>query len=123
MQWIRTNRRFGAWCAFVAIALQIVLSFGHTHRIDSLRPGGLFPAAAAVHAGAEHDPAPKPAGLAAEYCAICAVIEMVASPVPLEAAGAGVPVMTVRARFAAPHTEAAWTLGHLLFQARAPPSA
>jgi hypothetical protein len=123
MQWIRTNRQFGAWCALVAVALQIVLSFGHIHSVDGVHRDGLFQAGTAVHAWAGQNPASDAAGLAAEYCTICAVIKMAASSAPPEAAGPGVPVMASGARFDARHTEAAWTLAHLLFQARAPPSA
>src|SRR5262245_56438932 len=31
MGWIRSNLRFGAWCALLALAIQLVLSFGHVH--------------------------------------------------------------------------------------------
>jgi hypothetical protein len=126
MQWLRTNRRFGGWLALVAIALQIVLSFGHAHRIDGFRPGGLFQAATAIHAQTSverADPAPKPAGLAFDYCAICIVIKMGAAAVPPEAPSSGVPVIAGRVRLASRAETAAWTLAHLLFQARAPPSA
>jgi hypothetical protein len=131
MQWVRTNRRFGAWCALMAIALQIVLSFGHAHRIEGFRgamgvPGGLLQAAAATGVRTmveQADPASKPAGLAFDYCAICAVIKMGAATVAPEAPVAGVPVMAGGMRLA-PHAEAAVrTLAHLLFQARAPPAA
>jgi hypothetical protein len=127
MRWVRASRRFGSWCALLAIAIQIVLSFGHAHRIEGFRPGATSPQAAAgipsqsaVELG---DQASKPIGLRFEYCAICVVIKMGASTVPVEAPASGVPVVAGKARFA-PHAEAAtWTLGHLLFQARAPPSA
>jgi hypothetical protein len=126
MRWVRTNRRFGGWCALVAIALQIALSFGHAHRIDGFRPVGLLQAATAIHAqtSAERaDPAPKPAGLAFEYCAICIVVKMGAAAVPPEEPSSDVPVSAGGVRLA-PHAEAAaWTLAHLLFQARAPPFA
>jgi hypothetical protein len=123
MQWIRTRRRFGAWCALAAIALQILMSFGHTHRIG-FRLVGLVPGVAAVHAVAEPgDPASNGAGLAAEYCAICAVIKMEASAVPPEAPVAGVPVVAGRVQFAPQAEAAASALADLLFQARAPPSA
>jgi hypothetical protein len=123
MQWIRTNRRFGAWCALAAIVLQILVSFGHTHRVG-FRPVGLVPGAAAVHAVAEPgDPASNGAGLGAEYCAICAVIKMEASAVPPEAPASSVPVTAGGVRIA-PHAEAAaFAPAHLLFQSRAPPSA
>jgi hypothetical protein len=126
MQWVRTSRRFGAWCALVAIALQIILSFGHAHRMEGFRPGGLLQAAAATGLQAvveRADPASKPAGPAFEYCAVCAVIKMGAATVPPEAPAAGVPVVAGGVRLA-PHAEdAAPTLSHLLFQARAPPAA
>jgi hypothetical protein len=31
MGWVRFHRRYGAWPGFAALALQIVLSFGHIH--------------------------------------------------------------------------------------------
>jgi hypothetical protein len=126
MHWVRTNRRFGAWCALLAITLQIVLSFGHAHRFDGFRPGAL--SAQAVAAG--HDqpaaeagaPAPKPVGLAIEYCAICAVIEMGASAVPAATPAFLTPVAAGRVRFASYAEALASPPERLLFEARAPPS-
>lgn len=126
MQWVRTNRRFGAWCALVAIALQIVLSFGHAHRVEGFRFGGLFQAAAQDQTQAaveKSDPASKPVGPAVEYCAICVAVNMGASAVPPEAPVWDLPVIAGGVRFAPRAEAAAWTLAHLLFQARAPPSA
>ena len=34
MHWIRKNSRFGSWAAVFALALQLVLSFGHIHAED-----------------------------------------------------------------------------------------
>ena len=31
MFWVRSNRRFGSWAALFALAIQLVLSFGHIH--------------------------------------------------------------------------------------------
>lgn len=124
MQWVRTNRRFGAWCALVAITLQVILSFGHAHRIEGFRPGALLQAAVDAQTALERsDPASKPASLAFEYCAICVVIKMGASAVPPEAPASGAPITTGKVRFA-PYADASGrTLEHLLFQARAPPAA
>jgi hypothetical protein len=127
MRWVRSNRRFGSWCALLAIAIQIVFSFGHSHRTGGFRPGELLPqAAAAVYSASlaqPGDPASKPIGLPFEYCAICIVIKMGASAVPAEAPAYGAPAVAGKARFA-PYAEAApSTFGRLLFQARAPPSA
>jgi hypothetical protein len=124
MQWVRTNRRFGAWCALVAIALQVILSFGHAHRIEGFRPGALLQAAVHAEATLERsEPASKPAGLAFEYCAVCVVIKMGACAVPPEAPSSCARITAGEVRFARHAEAAAWTLAHLLFQARAPPSA
>ena len=34
MHWVRSNRRFGSWAALFALAIQLVLSFGHIHLED-----------------------------------------------------------------------------------------
>src|SRR5215470_1370038 len=116
MPWVRTNRRFGAWCALLAIAIQIALAFGHGHRIDRLRAGQLWPQGSAViHSQSvvePGDPASKPIGLPFEYCAICVVIKMGTSAVPAEAPASGVPVITGKTRFAPCAEAAAWTLAH-----------
>jgi hypothetical protein len=127
MRWVRTNLRYGSWCALLAVAIQIVVSFGHAHRIEGFRQGELLPqAAAGIHSQSAiepGDPASKPIGLPFEYCAICVVINMGASTMPAEAPASVVPVVVSRVRFSA-HAEAApWRFGHLLFQARAPPFA
>src|SRR5262244_1729440 len=127
MRWVRTNLRRGAWCALLAMAIQIIVSFGHAHRIEGFRQGALLPQAAAgiqsQSATEPGDTTPKPIGLVLDYCAICVVINMGAAMVPPDTPMPGVPVDTSKVQFS-PHTEAApRTLGHLLFQARAPPFA
>jgi hypothetical protein len=123
MQWVRINRRFGAWCALAAITLQVVLSFGHAHRTDGLRSGGLLNAIHLQTAAGPGDPASPPNGPASEYCAICAVINMGAAAVPPEAPASNIPAVAGGVRFAA-HAEALFRgMAHQLFQARGPPSA
>ena len=107
--------------------MQIVFSFAHSHRTGSFRPGDLPPQVTdGVYGGSvvePADPASKPIGLPFEYCAICTIIKLGASAVPAEAPVSGAPIVVGTAEFP-PHAEAAPpTLGHLLFQARAPPSA
>jgi hypothetical protein len=126
MYWVRTNQRFGAWCALLAITLQIVLSFGHTHRFDGFRPGAFSPQAVAglpgQPAAEPGTPASKPTGLVYEYCAICAVIEMAGSAAPPALPAAIAPAASGKVRFAL-HAEAAAAIRErLLFEARAPPS-
>ncbi len=76
MHWVRTNRRHGSWLALAALALQVVLSFGHVH-LEGIRGGP--PAAVAVNAkapGSQPSPAQHPANDADDYCAICATIHL-----------------------------------------------
>jgi hypothetical protein len=77
MRWFRTNVRVGAWCALVAMALQLALTFGHVH--------GRTPASswltAQVPAGPTDGPR-VPLKPLIDHCATCAVIHL---------AGAGVP--------------------------------
>ena len=109
------------------MAIQIIVSFGHAHRIEGFRQGALLPqATAGIHSQLSVEPdgkAPKPIGLVFDFCAICVVINMGASTMPADAPASGVPVDVSKVQFL-PHADAApWTLGHLLFQARAPPFA
>jgi len=126
MRWIRTNRRHGAWCALLAMAIQIVVSFGHAHRIEGFRQGALPQATAGIYNQLTNDPGDPtstPVRLVFDYCAICVVSNMGASMMPADAPAFGAPVDVRKVQFS-PHAEATpSTMGHLLFQARAPPSA
>ena len=109
------------------MAIQIIVSFGHAHGIEGFRQGALLPqATAGIHKQLTNDPSDptsKPVRLAFDHCAICEVVNMGASVVPTDAPTSGVPVDVTQLQFS-PHTEAdPRALGHLLFQARAPPSA
>jgi hypothetical protein len=91
MRWVH-NRRLGSWLALVALALQMVVSFGHFHR-DGVHH--TYPAPAVSGSGAQASQLPAPhAGNDGDddYCAICATIYLAATsflppapelPVPL----------------------------------------
>ena len=49
MRWVRTNRRWGTWLALAAMALQLVLSFGHIH-LEKLASGSAIASMAASKA-------------------------------------------------------------------------
>src|SRR6266446_1353049 len=54
MKWFRVNRRLGSHAALIALALQLVLSFGHTHADDLARGDGagtVFVRSSASHPG------------------------------------------------------------------------
>jgi hypothetical protein len=109
------------------MAIQIIVSFGHAHGIEGFRQGALSSqAAAGIYnqlANDPGDPASKPVRLAFDHCAICEVVNMGASVMPADAPPSGAPVDVSTVQFS-PHAEAVpSTVGHLLFQARAPPTA
>jgi hypothetical protein len=123
MRWVRSNKRFGGCLAFAALALQLVLSFGHIH-LDGIHRG--FAAAHVAAAGVQASssvPAPQPGNDTDDYCAICATIYLAANsflpqapqlPVPFAAQAVehfdGVAVVFIAPRRAP-------------FQSRAPPLA
>jgi hypothetical protein len=114
------------WLALFALACQLVLSFGHVHPGKSGLPDAWAVAAnagdhsASLTAPLHHK---NPAGLADDFCAICASINL-ASTLVVPASPAAVPpiafVKDLSWSFAA--VEPA-SIDRLLFNARAPPHA
>ena len=105
MRWFRTNVQVGAWCALVAMALQLALTFGHVH--------GSASSAASPRLTAQGQVAPidgprVPLKPLIDHCAICAVIHM---------AGAGVPPAALSLPL--PHPVAA---GRLSFSGNSEPT-
>jgi hypothetical protein len=129
MGFVRSQRQWGAWAGLAALALQIVLSFGHMHPDDlgisplpavghdHIAAGAAF--APAVPAEQDHHSAPN---VPDDYCAICATMALVATAIPslppaLIAPAAVGYVWPVH--LAARSVSAKLTLS---FQARGPPS-
>ncbi len=125
MAWFRTNRSVAAWLAFFALACQLSLTFGHVH-IGKFGVG-LTPLAAAQTTDAAADaPLPlkkEPAGLAGDFCAVCANINLVGALV--------LPVLAIILAPELPTGALRWSLAagepasfdHLPFGARGPPHA
>jgi hypothetical protein len=113
--------------ALFALAVQIVLSFGHVHFYGL----GLASAKAATAIGAQDsvaavpsapDPIQRSDGSAGVDCAICALIQLSATSAP--GAAPAVP-LRINLRPISQQAHAASVLAassHFLFQARAPPS-
>jgi hypothetical protein len=77
MRWFRRNVRFGSWCALVALAVQLVLSFGHLHIATSGVAATALTSAAEPLAGPPEDPpTPSKHSRVADYCTICASIHL-----------------------------------------------
>jgi hypothetical protein len=131
MQWFRSRSSLGAclgsWLALLALAFQLVVSFGHVH----LDRGAALPGHSSVllgDASGGTDAASLPAGdeapaIADDYCAICALIHLAGTAVAAEP-----PSLPLRAVFGRTFAESAVEFGltaqdHALFAARAPPLA
>jgi hypothetical protein len=96
MGWVRFHRRYAAWPGLAALALQIVLSFGHVHvgnvhvepawrsaigAIDKSQPATL---ARSQHQSPTHDPG-RSSGDTEDYCAICASIFLASTSLAAQA--------------------------------------
>lgn len=120
MNWFRSNIKLGARLALVALAIQFVLAFGHTHAgvahaapvIQSTATGG---ASDTGNSGSGHDHA-------GDACAICAVMTLAQSmlsatpPILLLPQGVDLLYRTTAAEFAHIHAPRG------AFQPRAPPA-
>jgi hypothetical protein len=138
MGWVRCHRRFGARLGFAALALQIVLSFGHIH-IGNVHVEGVARSAAvalanvfgpaqpatlaqAQHKAPAHNPGPS-SGDNDDYCAICASIFLASTSLAAQP-----PILPVPLGFArvAPTFDADAGIGAsppAFFRSRAPPTA
>ena len=123
MPWVRSNRRIAAWVASFALALQLVLSFGHMH-LESMGLASPAVASSAQSQGAANDGAP-PGGNRGEgaddICAICAALSLTATSA-LPTVVALVLALAQGREWLADVRSALipFTL-HFAFQARAPP--
>ena len=118
MRWFRTNRQSGVRLALIALALQLVLTFGHVHVLSA----ALASAAEKSQSSGTAPQEPKRNGLADFDCPTCALIQLSAISPPSAAPELPLPVaidfVTLRPRTAV----AAATAPQASFQARAPPS-
>jgi hypothetical protein len=72
------NKRFASWLALAALALQLVLSFGHVH-LDGVRRAAPAPTVAGASVHTLQIPAHEPGDDGDDYCAICASIYLAAN--------------------------------------------
>ena len=121
MQWLRSRLRVGSWVALFALAVQLVLTFGHVH-LDG-RSGNSsvrIETAAGAVAPAGHDGSKA----ADDYCAACALIHLAGTLVP--AAAVALPLPLVFGQLHRPHVALRFALPAsppASFAARAPPLA
>jgi hypothetical protein len=121
MRCFRTRKSFGSGLAFFALAVQLVLSFGHIH-LEGIR-GGSTPVLTAELPASQPSPAQHPANDADDYCAICATMHLASTSFVPDAPQLPVPFVSQVIEhfnhfafiFVAPQRTA--------FQSRAPPLA
>jgi len=127
MRWFRANRVFGGRLALFALAVQLVLAFGHIHREDIYGPARPSAAAAsiAVPAADESQPLPsdRPAKHSDDYCAICATMSLLSTSFVAEAPQVPLPLVS----YAIEHVDRVAVVfiapRRAPFQSRAPPAA
>ncbi len=119
MHWVRSNSFFGSWAALFALAIQLVLSFGHIHLEDIKGSSAVIAAPSQVQPDTPADDDRGTPGH--DFCAICAALNLTSSSTLPTVALLATPVDH-------PHK---WVVDfqpaqisyniHFLFQARAPP--
>ncbi len=123
MRWFRSNIRLGSRLALFALAVQILLSFGHVHA--RLISGKSNPSAEAL-AGLVVSDAPTPLGKSGGSgdfdCPICALIQLSAAAAPSVAPTLPLPANLGSVGFQAAADLPSAASPQLSFQARAPPS-
>jgi len=122
MHWFRTRLRLSSSFALFALAIQLVLTFGHVH-LDGMR--GHSSTSIVASGGTAPVPASKDTSdRADDYCALCALVHLAGTLLPANAVALPLPVVfaqwhpsSLALRFASP------ALPPSPFAARAPPLA
>ena len=123
MTWVRSHRALCVRLALLALAVQLLVSFGHVHVADLTTTSVAI--AATDGTSAHHKPAPSDRShrRADHYCPICATVQLAGTSVPPTAPMVLPPVSsgsTILERGAGVPSAVS---AHLLFSARAPPLA
>jgi hypothetical protein len=123
MGWVRCHKRFGARLALAALALQIVLSFGHVH-LDHAAPGltTVATSGVAITQASRQAPTQNPTDDDDDYCAICASIYLASTS--FVALPPQLPAQTIFVRVAPSYSDDFSVVPprHVAFQSRAPPA-
>jgi hypothetical protein len=127
LRWFRTKKCSGTCWALFALVLQLALSFGHAHHDQIAEPFAASPhltildhAASTIVSSSPALPT-IPAGLALDYCEICAAVNLVSNGVPANSPQMRAPAGLRQIRFWLQVDAAFAGSPHRPFQARAPP--
>jgi Protein of unknown function (DUF2946) len=123
MSWFRSNLRSGAWCALLALALQLVFSFGHVH-LDGLGKHQQSVLGWSVPAPASDEPTNTPKSRIDHHaCVVCRLIHLADTVVPSAPPSLPLPVVVRPIAHAVDINREPAPSPPLLFNARAPPLA
>jgi DUF2946 family protein len=121
MGWVRLRKRYGASLAIAAMALQLVLSFGHVH-VQGIGHNSPIVTASAQDGAATPDPTQnKPDN--DDYCAICASISLLSGSVVAVPPHLPLPVLSYAVEHADRVVSVIIAPRRAPFQSRAPPQA
>jgi hypothetical protein len=122
MRQVRTNSRWSTtWLALAAMALQLVLSFGHIH-LERLASGSVRASVAASKAPSpQQNPIQHPANETEDFCAICATIHLASSSFLPDAPLLPVPFASRTIEQLSHFTSVSVSPRRAAFQSRAPP--
>jgi DUF2946 family protein len=118
MHWIRRNSRFGSWAAIFALAIQLVLSFGHIHLENFQGSPALTASSSQPNPNTSGD---DDRGRAHDFCTICASLNLTSSSVLPAVAVPATPIDNPHSWTAVLHPAQVSYRVHFLFQPRAPP--
>jgi hypothetical protein len=119
MRWIRTKIRIGSGLALFALAIQLLLSFGHIHLAAASNPSSSI----AVATSTAGSPAGHQNGTVDINCPVCALIHLASVSSPPTAPVLPVPTMFGFARLEAADAFNVAASSRGIFRARAPPCA
>jgi hypothetical protein len=118
MRWIRRNSRFGSWAAIFALAIQLILSFGHIHPEDFQGSSATIISSSQPQSNTSDN---DNRGTGHCFCAICESLNLTSSSVLPTVALPATPVDHSHQWIAALHpAQFSYSL-YFLFQPRAPP--
>jgi hypothetical protein len=122
MHWFRSRIRLGARLGLFALALQIVLSFGHVHPGEFSTNDPATRIVADSGSALPQAPSDQSDRAVDHLCSICALIQLAASALPALPPPLAYPVRLVPSEAQAPRLPALASSPETSFQARAPPS-
>jgi hypothetical protein len=122
MRWFRANVRVGSWCALVAMALQLALTFGHVHGSLGSPASPRLTAQVTVQGAVTPTDGPRvPLKPLIDYCATCAVIHMAGAGVAPAAVSLPLPRPVAAARLSFSSNSESTSSRPLRVRARGPP--